>query len=225
MSISNNKTNGNYLQNAGIAITTGAWSISCWFVPTSAAAGGEFEGIWFIDNAVNNFTGADVENVGGTSHLVVYNFLTFSADLGAVTLNTPYFLAMTSGGSAAGGSVISYHGTGGTLTKTTLTATGAIALSGGLTIFNEQANDEPFGGAIHAFKCWKAQLTDIEIANEYRQARPVRTANLFCFYPMLNSGQQGVDWSGLGNAATQTGTLPSSSLVAPVTWKTPAYMQ
>lgn len=166
-----------------------------------------------IDDIVTTFTGADAEPSGGVPHFFLFNF-SASHDMLTGALNTPTFLALTSGGT--GTSVFGYVGTGGALTKVTLTAT-AIACAGPLTLFNEDGNDEALSGSQQAFKLWKgSQLSDIAIANEYRIQQPVRTSSIYVFASMLNSGLAGTDWSGHGNTLTKTGTLPSSSIVPPV---------
>lgn len=69
-----------------------------------------------------------------------------------------------------------------------------------------------------ACKIWTVALTADEIASEMRVVRPVRTANLFGWYPMFGAtGEQGRDYSGNGYDFTTVGTLTAED-GPPVSW-------
>lgn len=81
----------------------------------------------------------------------------------------------------------------------------------------DNAFSEWLNGSWAAFKAWNVALSAEEIANEMRYYQPQRIANLNCWSPFRNTGEQTTDFSGNGNSWTVGGTLATED-GPPVTW-------
>jgi hypothetical protein len=62
------------------------------------------------------------------------------------------------------------------------------------------------GGRVAAFKAWTAVLSLAEIQQEMWFQRPIRTANLLAWHPMLSTIDDEIDFSGNGRTMTVSGT-------------------
>lgn len=151
------------------------------------------------------------------------NWWFFSDDAGNIDLGiistTWTFLCFSRQNNTNNGIQI-YTGTGGTLTKTSPTFTGASVTGTQLTVFGEQDGAVPFHGNVLATKLWDTILTDNEVDAEYRRMQPVvQLANLNTFLPILNNANAALDWSGNGRNMTQTGTFADSRSMPPIPWR------
>lgn len=70
---------------------------------------------------------------------------------------------------------------------------------------------------MQAIKIWNAVLTVDEIKNEMRSVMPVRYADLYGWWPMLDTASDEVEFSGRGRNWTVAGT-PTNGNHAPVSW-------
>ena len=79
-------------------------------------------------------------------------------------------------------------------------------------------NDSEFlNGRAAAIKIWNAELTAAEILNEMRQYLPIRTTNLYGFWPLFNTAVDQNDYSGNANTWTVGGTLADED-GPPIPW-------
>ncbi len=73
-----------------------------------------------------------------------------------------------------------------------------------------------YNGLMSAGKMWTAALNADEILQESRYIRPLRTANLYAFWPLLQHTDI-VDYGGAGNTLTANGTLTTEG-GPPIPW-------
>lgn len=71
---------------------------------------------------------------------------------------------------------------------------------------------------VQAIKAWNAVLSPAEIVNEMWSVIPVRFADLYGWWPMLNIDSDELDMSGFGRNWTVTGS-PTTGDHAPVSWR------
>ena len=111
-------------------------------------------------------------------------------------------------------------------TMNTSTNTGTATMSiNTVQIGNSPFAGENFDGCVAGVKIWEDVLSDAEISNEWRQIAPIRTRNLWAFYPLVgNLGPvgpiaAGVDWSGNGRHLTIAGTVDTGDNNPPIPWR------
>ncbi len=94
----------------------------------------------------------------------------------------------------------------------------------GLHMGNHPLGGTPFNGRLAAVKIWdNVQLTQAEIQAEMHAIRPIRTANLWGWWPMFpGSGERARDYSGNGRNLTEAGTLTDED-PPPVSWGAPVW--
>lgn len=79
---------------------------------------------------------------------------------------------------------------------------------------------DDYNGCIAGIKIYEAALSQAQIENEWRQIAPIRTANLWAFYPLLAGGLAATpDWSGNGKTLTLAGTIDDSDNNPEVPWR------
>lgn len=79
-------------------------------------------------------------------------------------------------------------------------------------------NAQPSDSRVAAIKAWSVALTAAEVAREVYTIRPVRTANLYGFWPVRpGSGERVKDYSGNGRDWTEAGTLTDED-PPPISW-------
>jgi hypothetical protein len=82
-------------------------------------------------------------------------------------------------------------------------------------------NNENFNGRTNNVQVYDTNLTAAEILQEMHRIRPVRTANLWAWWPMFPGiGERTLDYSGNGRDLTETGTL-SDEVSSPVGYGAP----
>lgn len=128
-----------------------------------------------------------------------------------LTVGTWYHLTLTLSSDAPGGAFVAY-------------LNGALSMNGntsaadsGTTMY--VANDaygEWLNGNVAHVKLWSAVLTAAEVQQEMYTVAPVRTDNLFAWYP-LDLHTDLADYSGAGNGWTGNGTLTTED-GPPVSW-------
>lgn len=219
MSLSNNGTNGNFLQaTASLPVLTGDFSYTVWAAQSGAGGGGTFVSFEDAGGAFFLQDGA----TGGNSPLYESNVFTTAFPGGNFVNNVWNFYAVVHT-SAAGGNTVLYRGTNGAALSTT--ALGAEAITGvptTVTLFNEQANDEGILGDLLDFKVWSAALSAREVTNQYLSIFPKsRVGALERWIPMVDSGNGGEAYAGRGKNMTLTGALPVAHSMPPVPWAIP----
>lgn len=97
--------------------------------------------------------------------------------------------------------------------------TGSTSLNDTTILIGYDNWSQQFNGRIAAIKMWRAaQLTEAEIAQEMNTILPVRTDNLYGWWPCFpGSGERVRDYSGNGRNWTENGTL-SDEDPPPVSW-------
>lgn len=85
-----------------------------------------------------------------------------------------------------------------------------------LDVGNDPFFSDYFNGCAACIKVYGAVLTASEIAQEMRQYRPIRTANLSLWAPLLTHTDV-ADYSGNGNGFTANGTLATED-GPPIAW-------
>lgn len=76
-----------------------------------------------------------------------------------------------------------------------------------------------FKGNIESVKVWSAALSAAEIRNEEFSIRPIRTANLFAWYPTYQQSDETVDYSGNGKTLGTPSTKPTTDTNPPIAWQ------
>lgn len=156
--------------------------------------------------------------------------------LGAVTLFTPtinvwYFVCFTIGSGVPFTWTAYYSpaaGAGGLTMATNVLlcsaldgVPGDISFAWDVSLFGLAVADADYAD----IKVWQAQLTAAQIANEYKQQMPFRTANMYSFWPCVSIEDAPnhllVDRSGNGKelATDAIGDDPETSDGPPIPWK------
>jgi hypothetical protein len=133
----------------------------------------------------------------------------------ALTVGTWYHLAITLAGTGVG-QFLGYRD--GALVGTNdgnAGNTGTFTLK----IGNSNTSSSFLNGCMAAVKVYSAVLTAAEIAQEMRQYMPLRTANLVAFYPLLNTGEHTVDFSGNANDLTAGAGALDTEDGPPIPWR------
>lgn len=139
-----------------------------------------------------------------------------TVNLGAITVGTPFFWGITKNGTAV--RVFFRNLTTNVVTVTTgtgaTTAANVIMAIGGSSYAGEDLN-----GRMSGVKIWDAVLSDAEMANESTCLRPMRSAGLHLFSPMIHStvADCALDFSGNARDWTITGS-PTQEHGQPVPW-------
>lgn len=188
----------------------GAITVSCW-VKISVDRN-TWSTPWFIDDGVGDNWGIQTSSDGVTMGVVDGG--TTLQNMGALTVGAWYFICLVQNGSAG----TLYHATGNAASLST------VMISGGTTDVNAatlRIGESPWGsewlnGCVAAFKFWTAALSAAEVANEWRQYAPIRTANLSSFHPFVVP--ETTDYS--GNARTLSGgTNTAREDGPPIPWR------
>ncbi len=144
---------------------------------------------------------------------------------GSVTMSVGawYFFAVARAGTGASQTVWYYGTPGSSLTTNTYTSTTTNFTPSqehiGTNVFNAAAGW--FNGRIAAFKQWSAGLSLAEIEQERGCYVPIRSANLFEWYPFLEGGattQARADLSGNGRTLA-VGTNSATADGPPIVWQ------
>jgi hypothetical protein len=182
-------------------------TVMAWCRPTSLPASGGYANVICNTNPNSGGTfgwGIDIHNATGTAKWSLgTNSNDYDATAGAApAVNTWFHVAAIRNGNTK---TLYVNGVqAGTGSDVTTTQTSLFVGSA----FNNVAavGSDLFSGTIAYVKIWKAVLTINEIAQEMRQGRPFRTTSLFGFWPLFNSGDFTVDYSGGGNSLTSGGS-------------------
>lgn len=188
---------------------------ACWFVRVRADRN-TFSCPFAIDNGTAYIL-IETEDDGLNMYLMGS---TGTILLGATTIDTWYFQALTYDNASFADAY-----------QAEATATGALPAAVNLVTNNFTPNQyfvsgSHFGGEwldgnVCGLRIWRNRLTPAELEAERRQIAPVRTADLYAFYPLLDSTTRLSDLSGNGNALTNLSGTPSPSTEAnpPVPWR------
>lgn len=130
-----------------------------------------------------------------------------------LSVNTWFFLCAVVDASITSGTFYWRTASAANLTSGTWTA-GARTITT-LYIGDDRFANEWFNGNIAGFQLWTAALSAAEVANESRQIKPIRTANLQAFYPFTRT--ETADYSGNGNTLTGGATTATED-GPPVSW-------
>ena len=93
------------------------------------------------------------------------------------------------------------------------------------------ANEFPLNGRCAGLKAWTAALSAGELTLEMDGVCPVRTSNLYAWWPCLSDATRAQDYSGNGRHWTEVGTLtnedppPSLNLTTTCSGQAPRSMQ
>lgn len=188
-------------------------SLLCWgYITTDRNAFSTFVAI--DNNATTNTLILDTDSDGTT--------LNAYSDPGAhlatgpnMTVGTWYRIAVTV---TAGGAGTLYYGAAGAALSSaamsgTLTATGLTVSRAGVSA----VSGEWLNGRVANRKTYTAELTAAEIEAEFAQYVPVRTANLYSWYPFL-VGADLADYSGNGRTLTAAGAGRTTEDGPPIVW-------
>lgn len=155
---------------------------------------------------------AGILTSGGLNYTESNNSGSDVSDTGSVlSLATWYHLAIV----RSGGNLVGYlNGVADT------TQSAAAFTSTRFWLGNSQFTTNNLDGRIAGCLIYEAALTDAEIQQQMRQYAPVRTSNLWAWYPMADNTVAGcaVDYSGNGRNLTTNGTLTLED-GPPVAWK------
>jgi hypothetical protein len=171
-------------------------------------------GNWFsiAGAADTDYIIAGILTSGGLNYTESNNSGSDVSDTGsALSLATWYHLAIV----RSGGNLVGYlNGVADT------TQSAAAFTSTRFWLGNSQFTTNNLDGRIGGCLIYEAALTDAEIQQQMRQYAPVRTANLWAWYPMADNSVAGcaVDYSGNGRNLTTNGTLTLED-GPPVAWK------
>jgi len=88
-----------------------------------------------------------------------------------------------------------------------------------MTIGRTQDGEEYIDGRVAAIKAWNTALTPEEVRREMKFISPVRTTNLYGWWPGY-PGQHGKDYSGNQHDFTEVGS-PTDEAPPPVVWNKP----
>lgn len=157
----------------------------------------------------------------GSASPEIYNGGVVCNSANSYSLNDWVFLGMVANGTDNSGDEWAlYDGLANAASALTKT-NGSRASSFTPTTFRvgESNYGEYMDGALVALKVWTASLTDAEMELERRQLAPVRTANLWGFFPLLNTADKLKDFGGNGYDLTN-GTGPwTEEANPPVRWR------
>lgn len=209
MSSSVNGTNGNYLKaTSSLPALQNNWSFCIWCAQTQPAAfavgvsletagAGNFTQFYAGNNnrqeSYTSDAGVDTNFPGGLFTNGEWNFYCASHTQGTNT--------------------ILYRGVNGAaLSTTTISGDSHNWVAESLTLFNENANDEPLNGNVLNFIFWTGvALSAREVANQYLSMRPiVRVSSIERWVPVIDNGNPGQAYMGLSKNLTKTGTLSAS---------------
>jgi len=176
--------------------------------------------LWGVDNGTTDYillaTASD-----GTTLLYFDTVLPLYFGASAV-VGTPFFFGMTKSGS----NVNLYTRQLDTAVMTTASGTGNANPVVTAMFVGNDGFVEPWNGQIWGLKIWSgAALTAAEVYQESCVIRPVRTANLYGWYPMLHSTVADcvTDFSGNGRNWTNTGSNTIGQ-GGPISWGAPVLM-
>lgn len=118
--------------------------------------------------------------------------------MSAAQVGAWYFLAMRKNGAALGSpldGLMSGPDGRGALVKTSATTGVTSTGTTNLRIGKEEFNASTFpDGCISYFKLWEAALTDDELLAEMWQGMPMRTKDLWAFWPMITPREANLDF-------------------------------
>jgi hypothetical protein len=134
---------------------------------------------WYLQTQADGTTLAIWDADGG---------IWYSTDIGAMTVGNWYHVAIRKNGTNLRGSMRVLT----TLTYTTVACAGAPAdtFTAANFEFGSDAYPDPVNGNLVNWKIYQADLTDAELLQESLRFVPFRWANLWAWYPMLNTGGQ-----------------------------------
>lgn len=198
----------NYLSKTGVSggPGAGAWTIAGWVQWT--ANDDQNQLLTISEGGFDELGG--VEMVSGSTAFRFYVLKSsaaqdFSVSSGATSANTWYHVAVTW---SPGGNVTGYL-------NGVSVGSAAASITTPLTLDYLEIG---YADAVVSDVCYyAAALSADEIAQLYTLRRPRRRANLFARYPCF-FGSRTVDYSGVGNNATEAGTLTDPGLNPPAGW-------
>jgi hypothetical protein len=210
-------TNAQYLSAVtNILDLTVAWSVKFWVKLTSTTGTQNFFVIWTSPGGGNYI--ALWQTGGGAPQ--------FDSDLGTTTpvgggnmgsTNWEFFCITYDPSGAGTITVWRKIGTGAVASQLSMApSTPFVAGSNQVIVDNDEGPVSRTRGQILSYAEWAATLTQREVENEASQIRPLRTANLNRWLPILNNAQNGLDWSGAGHSLTRTGTFTDATTMPPV---------
>jgi hypothetical protein len=121
---------------------------------------------------------------------------------------------------ATGGYILSGGNTVGWSSSISVSSASPTLFSFGDSVFT----GEFLNGRLAYCKAWTTNLSDAELIAESNSIRPIRTADLWGFWPMFpGSGERVRDYSGNGNNLTEGGTLTDEEPPA-VSWGAPIFV-
>lgn len=121
-----------------------------------------------------------------------------------------------SGWSKTGTSITFFYGTAGAAGNFTTQTVTTNALTVDKLLIGNDAFSEPLDGCIAGVKIWEAALTTAEMENEKQQLDPLRTANLWAYYPLFSAADCTVDYTGQGRTLTVGNVLTTGDDNPPV---------
>jgi hypothetical protein len=206
----------NGLTSATVTLNSTHFGMCAWVnLQLGAPAGGVF---YLKDN---NLTGKTTGmNLDGTVGSKNFEIITPSGSTKAMftaTLNTWYFVAMTINGTTYT-AYWSQAGGGGTLSSTSSTDATSIASYSNYWVGSDSGNDT-FFGKVAAMTFWSGVTpTTAQLQSQMASQKPLSTASLFAQYPLFNTTDGNIDYSGNGHTLTVPTTAPVTDTGPPASW-------
>lgn len=162
--------------------------------------------IFFNDDDTNYLLGCD-----GTGQVLIFYNGSDRTTSQTLALGTWYHVALVASGTSRriylnGALVLDY------------TDPGSSDVPASYYIGSSSGGSFTLNGRLGAFKMWTAALTQAEVQREMRSQRPVRVSDLYAFWPMLDVGNGGTDFSAFGRNLSASGTLTTEDN-PPVPWE------
>lgn len=213
--------NDGYTRTTGLIADPHKFSVCCWIRPSAAKLGAN---IFIIQDVAT--TGDEVvlgmaadSGTGLTQNLFNNQGAGFEALGNIMNTNSWYFVGCTVNGNV---NTFYFSDSGGSnaLSTANFTVVGGTPAASftQMWIARDGTGVDNFPGDIQCLKVWDAVLSAAEMQNEVFSQRPVRTANLNAWYPLLNAGSGVKDFSGQGNNMTAGASNPTDTADPPVAW-------
>jgi hypothetical protein len=201
-------TDGYLIRSASLPANATGWTICFWFQRIGAVGTGVVETLLeVVDNGDGDYIKIYVDDAGSVHFQGINDFEDVS--LFTATLNTWYFLALTTT-SATAGNVYWRADASGSLSSSTgrkfQTDNGwdSIVLANAANFLEDAQHFR-----VTDYKEWNAALSSGQLLTESSSRAPVVTSGISCYLPLLTVS--GTDQSGAGHNFTQTGTMAANA--------------